>query len=130
MFKKIGFFACAVLVLCICSPSFAAYTGGLSFHFKAVANASKTLSCTSSNSVQTFGAGAASNAPDIILRNTGTKVGYFEIGSSSAVAVSTTSQAINPGEADLLSKEQADSVACITGGSDTTTLIATPGTGN
>lgn len=102
-----------------------------SFHFQAVPNGSVTCSATTGGATASFGSdtGAPSLAPDVIVRNIGTVPIYFEIGVSGATAAVATSQVINPGEADLLSKYQSDLVSCITS-SGSASLIATPGTGN
>lgn len=117
------------------TPAFAINTPN-SFHFQAVPSASLVCNATTTTSFEQFAAGAKADAPDIVIRNIGTTPVYFEIGLGGASVVATVptsgsygSQVINPGEADLLSKTSADTVACITSTS-TGTLVITPGTGN
>lgn len=114
-----------------------ALSTGNSFHFQAAAGCSLACSATSSAAYVQLSAGTCANQPDIAVRNTGTTPVYFEIGaggaSSPVASVPTNavygSQVINPGESDLLSKAQADTLSCITSTS-TGTLIITPGVGN
>lgn len=133
--KKISFYALIYIAQLFVSFQAMAITTPNSFHFQAVPNSSRVCSATTSSSFQTFTTGLAANAPDVIVRNIGTTVVYYEIGAGGGTIVATVpsgsngSQAINPGEADLMSKAQADTVACITG-SSTGTLVITPGTGN
>lgn len=127
------FFAALLLL----SSSALAVSTPNSFHFQAVPAGTLLCNATTSSSYAQLASGPAANAPDIIIRNLGTNVAYFEIGAGGSGATAATvpsngsggSQAINPGEADLLSKAQADTVTCITSTS-TTTLSITPGTGN
>lgn len=114
-----------------------AITTGNSFHFQAAVGCSLQCAATTSASYEQFSSGSCANQPDIIIRNIGTTPVYFEIGLGGATSpiagVPTTSaygsQVINPGEADLLSKAQADTVSCVTSTS-TGTLVITPGVGN
>lgn len=130
--KKIWLILVIALFSCNADEVFAVTTPN-SFHFQAVPASSEVCNATTSSSNIQLTAGAAANSPDMVVRNIGVNPGYFEIGTGSLMATVPTSgngsQVINPGEADILSKTNADTFACITSTS-TTTLVITPGTGN
>jgi hypothetical protein len=134
--KLISLWAALVMICGIGAASAAPVTGN-SFHFQAVIGATKLCNSTTSASYAQLASGSAANAPDVLIKNIGTTVVYYEISSGGASATAATvptnstggSQPINPGEADLMSKASADTISCINS-SSTGTLSFTPGTGN
>ena len=133
-----------LLLIVLCSVfSFnveASVSTPLSFHFQAVPNSTQLCAATTSSgssSAAELTAGAAANAPDVVVRNLGTVIVYYEISDGTVSPTAATvpsptvggSQAINPGEADIMSKYKADTITCITS-TGVSNLSFTPGTGN
>jgi len=125
------------IALALFSLPAVAVTTPTSFHFQATpANSSLVCNATTTTSYEQFSGTQGAGQPDVVVRNIGTTPVYYEIGAGGASVTATVptsstygSQVINPGEADLMSKANADTIACITSTS-TGTLVITPGVGN
>ena len=87
------------------------------------------LSATSTSSGVTFAQDVASQSRDLYLLNTGPNVCFVRLGNGSQTA--TVSDMPIPVNVPVyLDKAAQDSIAVITGGTDTATLYVTPGNWN
>jgi len=70
-----------------------------------------------------------SNTGTVVVYNIGTKIAYVKFGTSGAITATTANDVIGPGSAVAYNVGSNTFVAGITGGTDTTTLQITGGTG-